>query len=162
MLARSEFSQVRKSQHDFALLSVVCNALIVSRGFQHTSRAIWPRSCAAIVRHSRARVRQRTPPKSAVKVARRSFVPRGGSVAPTNLSHNIVEEQSSNKRRCRVRGIEEAMLLESEKYRQYAADCIRMARTMNAGDKQTLLEIAAAWDERAREAERREAKSGRT
>jgi hypothetical protein len=33
---------------------------------------------------------------------------------------------------------------------------------MNANDKQTLLEIAAAWDERAREAERRETKSGRT
>jgi len=64
----------------------------------------------------------------------------------------------------RVQGAwtEEAVLLESQKYRQYAADCIRMARTMNAGDKQTLLEIAAAWDERAREAERREAKSGRT
>jgi hypothetical protein len=27
------------------------------------------------------------------------------SVAPTNLPHNIVEEQSSNKRRCRVRGL---------------------------------------------------------
>jgi len=153
---------VRKSQHDFALLGVVCHALIVSRGFQHTI----PRNLAAELRGDRAAFACPSAAahssESAVKVARRSFVPGGGSVAPTNLSHNIVEEQSSNKRRCRVRGIEEAMLLESEKYRQYAADCIRMARTMNAGDKQTLLEIAAAWDERAREAERREAKSGRT
>jgi hypothetical protein len=29
---------------------------------------------------------------------------------------------------------------------------------MNASDKETLLEIAAAWDDRAREAERREKK----
>lgn len=50
MLARSEFSQVRKSQHDFALLSVVCHALIVSRGFQHTI----PRNLAAELRGDRA------------------------------------------------------------------------------------------------------------
>lgn len=57
---------------------------------------------------------------------------------------------------------EEAVLLESQKYRLYAADCIRLARTMNASDKETLLEIAAAWDDRAREAERREKKLGQT
>ena len=51
---------------------------------------------------------------------------------------------------------EEAALLESKKYRLYAADCIRMAQMMTAGDKQTLLEIAAAWEKRAAEAERKE------
>jgi hypothetical protein len=40
----------------------------------------------------------------------------------------------------------EAMVLESKKYRQYAADCVRMAQTMAAKDKQTLLEIAEAWE----------------
>ena len=47
-------------------------------------------------------------------------------------------------------------LLESQKYRQYAADCIRLAQTMAAADKQALLEIASAWEKRAQEAERRE------
>lgn len=40
-------------------------------------------------------------------------------------------------------------MLESKKYRQYAADCVRMAQTMAAKDKQTLLEIAEAWEKRA-------------
>jgi hypothetical protein len=47
-------------------------------------------------------------------------------------------------------------LLESQKYRQYAADCVRLAQTMASTDKQTLLEIAVAWEKRAQEAERRE------
>jgi len=51
--------------------------------------------------------------------------------------------------------------LESQKYRQYAADCVRMPQTMNAKDKQRLLDIAAAWNTRAQEAEQREKKSGR-
>ncbi len=46
--------------------------------------------------------------------------------------------------------------MESEKYRRYAADCIRMAQTMPAKDKQILLEIAKAWEMRAREAELKE------
>ena len=48
--------------------------------------------------------------------------------------------------------------MESEKYRRYAADCLRLAQTMPAKDKQTLLEIAAAWEARAREAEQKEEK----
>jgi hypothetical protein len=35
-------------------------------------------------------------------------------------------------------------VLESQKYRQYAADRIRLSQTMTAADKQTLLEIASA------------------
>lgn len=39
-------------------------------------------------------------------------------------------------------------------YREYAADCIRMAKLMGTKDKETLLKMAEAWEERAREAER--------
>ena len=46
--------------------------------------------------------------------------------------------------------------MESEKYRRYAADCVRLAQTMPVKDKQTLLEIAAAWERRAQEAEQKE------
>ena len=42
---------------------------------------------------------------------------------------------------------------ESEKYRQYAQDCVRIAASMSGKDRQTLLEIAAAWEARAAEAE---------
>jgi hypothetical protein len=45
---------------------------------------------------------------------------------------------------------------DAKTYRQYAADCRRMATTMNAKDGKILLTMAAAWDERAQEAERRE------
>ena len=51
--------------------------------------------------------------------------------------------------------------MESEKYRRYAADCLRLAQTMPAKDKQTLLEIAAAWETRAQEAEQKEEKERR-
>ena len=46
--------------------------------------------------------------------------------------------------------------LKSEKYREYAHDCIRLAEHMSAADKQTLLKIAEAWETRALEAEREE------
>jgi hypothetical protein len=55
-------------------------------------------------------------------------------------------------------GSEEATLLESEKYRDYARDCIRLAEQMSAADRQTLLKIAEAWEMRAVEAEREEQK----
>jgi hypothetical protein len=41
-------------------------------------------------------------------------------------------------------------------YREYAADCTRIAQSMNAEDRETLLKMAQAWEDRAREAERRE------
>jgi hypothetical protein len=53
---------------------------------------------------------------------------------------------------------EEADMKEAKIYREYAADCIRMAKRMNPKDQQALLEMAEAWDERAREAERQENK----
>jgi len=39
-------------------------------------------------------------------------------------------------------------------YREYAADCIRIAQRMSTRDKETLLKMAQAWEDRAREAER--------
>ena len=47
-------------------------------------------------------------------------------------------------------------MMEAEKFRKYAADCIRIARQMNGTDRQALLEIAEAWEKRAQDAERKE------
>jgi len=49
-------------------------------------------------------------------------------------------------------------MLEAKTYRQYAADCIRIAEKMDAKDKKILLKIAEAWTMRADEAERRKYK----
>ena len=49
---------------------------------------------------------------------------------------------------------------EVKTYRQYAADCRRMAKTMSPKDAATLLKMAEAWDGRADEAERRQIKRG--
>jgi len=43
---------------------------------------------------------------------------------------------------------------EAKTYRQYAAECRRIAETMGATEKDALLRIAMAWDERALDAER--------
>jgi hypothetical protein len=78
-----------------------------------------------------------------------------------NPHHNIVEEQSSKNGRCLSEGSEEAAsVLESERFRKYAADCMRIARQMNGQDRRALLEIAEAWEARARDAEKKE-KAGR-
>ena len=53
----------------------------------------------------------------------------------------------------------EAAMLESEKFRRYAKDCIRIAATMNGKDRETLLAIAEAWEARAAEAEGRQYKT---
>lgn len=42
---------------------------------------------------------------------------------------------------------------EVEKYRQYAADCKRLADRASNGDKQVLMTIAEAWEQQARLAE---------
>ena len=47
---------------------------------------------------------------------------------------------------------------EAKTYRQFADDCRRIAETMSAKDKVTLLEMAKVWEERAAEAERQEGK----
>ena len=44
-------------------------------------------------------------------------------------------------------------MLEAKKYRQYARDCVRIAASMSGKDRQTLLDIANAWEARAVEAE---------
>jgi hypothetical protein len=43
---------------------------------------------------------------------------------------------------------------EAHTYRQYAADCRRMAKTMSEKDGKTLLKMAEAWDDRADAAQR--------
>ncbi len=47
---------------------------------------------------------------------------------------------------------------DAKMYREYAADCIRIAQSMNAKDRATLLKMAEAWEDRAREAEPKEKK----
>jgi hypothetical protein len=49
-------------------------------------------------------------------------------------------------------------MLDSETYRQYARECIRLAASMNGKDRQTLLKIAKAWEARAAKAESKEHK----
>ena len=44
---------------------------------------------------------------------------------------------------------------DSKTYKQYAADCRRLAATMSQKDKAVLLQMAEAWEERAAEADRR-------
>jgi hypothetical protein len=44
-------------------------------------------------------------------------------------------------------------MVDSEKYKQFAADCIRIAETMRGEDRERLLKIADAWTERALEAQ---------
>jgi len=53
---------------------------------------------------------------------------------------------------------EEANMKDAKTYREYAADCIRMAKLMSLKDKEALLKMAEAWEERARESDRRENK----
>ncbi len=48
---------------------------------------------------------------------------------------------------------------EIEQYRQFAADCRRIARRMNEKDKEILMRIAEAWDSRIQAAEQRANKS---
>ncbi len=46
---------------------------------------------------------------------------------------------------------------EAKTYRQYAAECLRMAKAMReAADRKALLQIAEAWEKQAQEAERLE------
>jgi len=47
---------------------------------------------------------------------------------------------------------------DAKTYREYAADCIRIAQSMDARDRETLLKMAEAWEDRAREVERNEKK----
>jgi hypothetical protein len=49
---------------------------------------------------------------------------------------------------------EEAEMKDAKTYREYAADCSRIARRMSAKDREVLLKMAEAWEERAREADR--------
>ena len=52
-------------------------------------------------------------------------------------------------------GTWEADVSEAEKYLEYAEDCLRIAKSMNGKDKETLLKIAKAWEERAEAAKKK-------
>ena len=41
-------------------------------------------------------------------------------------------------------------------YREYASECMRIAKSMDEADREILLKMAKAWEGRAREAERSE------
>jgi hypothetical protein len=45
---------------------------------------------------------------------------------------------------------------DAKTYREYAADCMRIAKSMDEKDREILLKMAKAWEGRAREAERSE------
>ena len=49
---------------------------------------------------------------------------------------------------------EEVMMKDAETYRGYAADCRRMAKQAQPKDKEALIKMAEAWEERAQQAER--------
>jgi hypothetical protein len=50
---------------------------------------------------------------------------------------------------------EEDDMKDAKTYREYAAHCRRMAQLMSQKDKEALLKMAQAWEDRAKEAERR-------
>jgi hypothetical protein len=58
-----------------------------------------------------------------------------------------------------LRWVEEADMKKAKTYREYKADCIRIAQLMRAKDREALLKMADAWEDRAREAERQEKKA---
>ena len=72
--------------------------------------------------------------------------------------HKVVPEQGFIGRSF-LHGQEGPSQLEAKKYRQYAKDCVRIAASMSGKDRQTLLDIADAWEARAVEAESKGPKS---
>jgi hypothetical protein len=59
--------------------------------------------------------------------------------------HKIVPEQGFIGRSF-LHDEEARPILEAKKYRQYAKDCVRIAASMSGKDRQTLLDIADAWE----------------
>jgi hypothetical protein len=60
-----------------------------------------------------------------------------------------------------VKALEEAdTMTDLKMYRDYAADCIRIAQSMNVEDREILLKMAQAWERLVREAERPEETEG--
>ena len=56
-----------------------------------------------------------------------------------------------------VKALEEADTMQDLKmFREYAADCIRIAQSMNDEDRAILLKMAHAWEDLVQDAERRE------
>jgi hypothetical protein len=83
-------------------------------------------------------------------------------VALANGAHHMIVALANRVPVPTVGSVEElrnVMMKTAELYRQYAADCLRIAETMNAKDKQVLTNMAEAWKLRAQEAEREEKKN---
>jgi hypothetical protein len=79
-----------------------------------------------------------------------------------NAGFSTPREDGKRKFRARVLGvrapwgaIERAMMSDASKYKQYALDCERIAQTMTEEHRNSLLKIAEAWRDLAREAERK-------
>jgi phytoene/squalene synthetase len=51
---------------------------------------------------------------------------------------------------------------EAKIYREYAADCRRMAQRMSAQDKVALLRMAEVWERQAQEADKRVRTDGKS
>jgi hypothetical protein len=56
---------------------------------------------------------------------------------------------------------EEHRMKDAQTYRQYAAECRRIAQTMSGDDRATLEQMAELWENIAREADRSQAKKAR-
>jgi hypothetical protein len=77
------------------------------------------------------------------------------------LGHKKVQE-GDGSRVCALKEPKQSrrgvQMQEAKTYRQYAADCRRIAETMSRKDGEILLKMAEAWDSRAEEAERVQSK----
>jgi hypothetical protein len=94
--------------------------------------------------------RQPNPPRhAAVEVA-------SGSIGSPQFHITKLLKNKVPKIGVALTGTVEAGLRESEKFRNYAAECIRIASQMSGKDRQALLEIADAWETRARDTEKKE------
>jgi hypothetical protein len=76
------------------------------------------------------------------------------------LAHQLVANEETEVPRCRFSGSgfrgnhERVLMKDAETYQLYAAECQRIARTISGEQRSSLLAIAEAWLELARDAER--------
>ncbi len=93
-----------------------------------------------------------------------TFGPNVATVLTFHLtapSHTRRIKELSSFRRSLPMGLWlETAMQEGEKYREYAAECRRLAEKASNADKQALLKIAEAWDQQAKFAEARTKKAG--
>jgi hypothetical protein len=84
------------------------------------------------------------------------FVTRRGNICSANsFSHPCHILRTRFRFSAFLLKAEEADMKDATTYREYAADCRRIAKLMNPKDQDALLKMADAWEDRAKEAERR-------